>query len=129
MFIDAVCFRYGWRPANFPTNCVCRKLFTVEHALRCSFGGFPTIRHNELRNVTVNSLSQVYTNVQVDSQLQPLSSESRPNILQNSDDHARLDIFARGFWNTSHEQAFVDVGVFNPLGKEPLKPNFTQLLL
>ena len=35
----------------------------------------------------------------------------------NSDDHARLDISAKGFWNSSHEQAFVDVRVFNPLAK------------
>ena len=36
------------------------------------------------------------------------------------DEHARLDISARGFWNSSHEQAFVDVRVFNPLAKSHL---------
>ena len=47
-FIDAICFCYGWREANLPTNCVCGKPFTVEHSLSCSFGDFHTIRHNEL---------------------------------------------------------------------------------
>ena len=116
-FIDAVCFHYGWRPANLPTNRVCWKPFTVEHVLSCSFGGFPTIRHNELHDVTANLLSQVCTNIQVEPQLQPLSGESLSHCTSNIDDHARLDRFARGFWNTSHEQAFVDVRVFNPLAK------------
>ena len=62
-------FHYGWRKAHLPTNCVCGKPFTVEHALSCSYGGFPTIRHNELRNVTASLLSQVCSNVQVEPQL------------------------------------------------------------
>ena len=33
----------------------------------------------------------------------------------NFDDHARLNISAKSFWNSSHEQAFVDVRVFNLL--------------
>jgi len=93
-FLDAVCFRYGWRPTNLPTNCICGKPFTVEHALSCSFGGFPSIRHNELRDVTANLLSQVCTNVQVEPQLQPLSGESLSHRTSNTDDHARLDISA-----------------------------------
>jgi len=30
-FIDAICLRYGWRPANLPANCVCGKPLTIEH--------------------------------------------------------------------------------------------------
>ena len=29
VFIDAICFHYGWRPANLPTYCVCGKPFTT----------------------------------------------------------------------------------------------------
>ena len=68
-------------------------------------------------NVTANLLSQVCSNVQVEPQLQPLSGETLFHRTSNSDDHARLDISAKGFWNSSHEQAFVDVRVFNPLAK------------
>ena len=46
-FIDATCFRYGWRPSNLPTNFVCGKPFTVDHALSCCFAGF----HNSLYSV------------------------------------------------------------------------------
>jgi len=68
-FIDAVCLCYGWKPGNLPANCVCGKPFTIEHSLSCSFRGFSTIRHNELRDVTANLLSQVCSNVQVEPQL------------------------------------------------------------
>jgi len=37
-----------------------------------------------------------------------------------------MDISARGFWHTSHEQAFVNVRVFNPLAKSHL--NQLQIL-
>ena len=119
-FIDAVCLHYGWRPGNLPANCVCGKPFTIEHSLSCSFGGFPTIRHNELCDVTANLLSQVCSNVQVDPQLQPMSGETLFHRTSNTDEHARLDISAKGFWNSSHEQAFFDVRVFNPLAKSHL---------
>ena len=49
-----LCFaqvHYGWRTANLPTNCICGKPFTIEHSLSCSFGGFPTIRHDKLCDV------------------------------------------------------------------------------
>ena len=39
---------------------------TVEHAFSCSFGGFPTIRHNELRDITAALLSEVCHNVRTD---------------------------------------------------------------
>jgi len=43
-FRDALCLRYGWHPSNLPTQCICGKQFTIEHALSCSRGGFPSIR-------------------------------------------------------------------------------------
>ena len=35
------------------------KFVTVEHALSCPYGGFPTIRHNEVRNITAHLMSDV----------------------------------------------------------------------
>ena len=48
-FRDAIALRYGWLPSNIPSTCTCGKSFTVEHALSCPLGGFPSIRHNEIR--------------------------------------------------------------------------------
>ena len=50
-FRDALCLRYGWHPSNLPLECTCGKQFSVEHALSCSHGGFPSIRHNEINGL------------------------------------------------------------------------------
>ena len=64
--------------------------------------------------MTANLWSQVYSNVQIEPHLQPLSGETLSHRTSNSDDQARLDISAKGFWNTSHELAFFDVRVLFP---------------
>ena len=57
-FRDALCLRYGWRPSHLPSHCICGQNF-VEHALICSRGGYPSIRHNELRHITAGFLSSL----------------------------------------------------------------------
>ena len=47
-FRDAICLRYGWQPPRLPSHCICGTNFSVEHALSCSCGGFPSIRHNDI---------------------------------------------------------------------------------
>ena len=47
-FHDALALRYGWTPHRLPSNCACGASFSVEHALSCAKGGFPSIRHNEV---------------------------------------------------------------------------------
>ncbi|KAL5500248.1 hypothetical protein EMCRGX_G011773 [Ephydatia muelleri] len=51
-FRDAFALRYGWSPANAPLNCACGTHFSVEHVLSCPKGGYPSIRHNEIRDLT-----------------------------------------------------------------------------
>ena len=41
-FHDAMALCYSWIPKDFPVECTCGKHFTVEHALSCNRGGFPT---------------------------------------------------------------------------------------
>jgi len=96
-FYDAIAFCYGWRPPYLPTTCAYGKPFSIDHSLNCSFGGFPTIRHNELRDVTANLLSQVCSNVQITPHLQPLSGKILAHRTSNFDNQARLDISAKGF--------------------------------
>ncbi len=69
-FRDALCLCYGWRPPNLPSQCVCGKFFTVEHALSCPRGGFPSIRHNEIRDMTATLMSKVCHNVKIEPGLQ-----------------------------------------------------------
>ena len=109
-FRDAICLRYGWRPGSTPQTCNCGAQFSVDHAMICHMGGFPTIRHNEIRDITASLLTEVCHNVTTEPPLQPLNGETRS---ANTDDGARLDIHARGFWNASQD-AFFDVRVFYP---------------
>ena len=50
-FRDALCLRYGWTPSHLASHCVCSHPFSIDHALTCPTGGYPTIRHNELRDL------------------------------------------------------------------------------
>ena len=112
-FRDALSLRYGWKPNNMPQACNCGVKFTVDHAMICHMGGFPTIRHNEIRDITATLLTEVCSNVSTEPALQPLSGERMSNLTANTDDGARADIRARGFWNASQD-AFFDVRVFYP---------------
>ena len=77
----------------------------------CHMGGFPTIRHNEIRDITASLLTEVCNNVATEPALQPLNGESMTARSANTDDGAGADIRARGFWNRSQD-AFFDVRVF-----------------
>eukprot|EP00731_Ephydatia_muelleri_P021876 Em0014g467a len=57
-FRDAICLRYGWQPPLLPSHCICGSIYTVEHAMNCPSGGFPSIRHNEVRDLTSAFLSE-----------------------------------------------------------------------
>ena len=75
-FADALALRYGWTPSRIPISCVCGFSFTVDHILSCPRGGFPILRHNEVRDVTANLMSEVCHDVRTEPDLQPLSGES-----------------------------------------------------
>ena len=113
-FRDAICLHYGWRPSHLPAECVCGKSFSVDHALSCSQGGYTSLRHSELRDLTAKLLSETCPNVSTEPELQPLSGESLTYLASNVQDGARLDVRAEGFWGDRHQNAFFDVRVFNP---------------
>ena len=114
-FRDAICLRYGWHPSNMPLQCTCGKKFSVEHALSCSHGGYPSIRHNELRDITAELLSEVCHNVVTEPPLQPVTDEHLIHRTANREDGARLDVAADSFWGNDRQRAFFDIRVFNPL--------------
>ena len=62
-------------PLVFYQNVLCVRNFTVEHGLSCTRGGFPTLRHNHIRDITASLLSEVSTNVAMEPELQSLSGE------------------------------------------------------
>ena len=86
----------------------------MNHALSCPKGGFPSICHNEIRDLTANLLSEVCHNVLTEPHLQPISGETLTGTSANVEDGAQLEILANGFWGSHFELAFFDVRAFNP---------------
>ena len=125
-FRDALGLCYGWRPSGLPTTCVCGKNFSVEHTLNCPCDGFPSVRHNELRDITAQCLTEVCHGVGTEPPLQPLSDEPLQHSMANREDGARLDIVADGFWGGSRQRTFFDVRVFNPFAQSHCKSTLAQ---
>ena len=113
-FHDALALRYGWIPSKLPSKCDCGNSFSVEHALSCARGGFPTIRHNGIRDLTANLLTEVCNDVCIEPDLQAVTTEHLTGATANSQDGARLDISANGVWGGRLEKTYFDVRVFNP---------------
>ena len=111
-FRDALCLRYGWKIHNLPLLCACGDPFSVDHAMCCHKGGFPTLQHNEIRDWSANLLREMCPNAGIEPGLQPLSNETFQLRTTNTDHDARVDIMAEGFW-TPAQVAFFDIGVFH----------------
>ena len=108
-FRDADALRYGWTLQEILVECVCGISFTLEHALSCQRGRFPTWRHNEVRDLTAFLLSEVCANVIAEPVLQELTGESLHGA-ENRDGGARLDIAVDGFGGFKGERTYMDVG-------------------
>ena len=117
-FFDAVMIRYMWEVKRLPSKCVCGQGFSVPHAMTCTNGGYIHRRHDKIRDLFAELIDEVATEVQTEPPLQPLSGEVLPSGA-NTEDEARLDIAARGFWQEC-EMAFFDVRVFNPYARSHL---------
>ena len=112
-FRDTLTLRYGWTPARLASHCLCGDPFNVSHALSCPKGAMPIMRHNGIRDIFAQLLTEVCPNVGVEPALQPLSGERFHQRSTNTEDGARLDIRAQDFWDKSKRSTFFDVRVFN----------------
>jgi len=68
-FCEAIALHYGWSPQNLPSNCVCGKSNNVEHALSCPNGAFPSIYHNDIRDLTAELMTEVCHDVSTEPPL------------------------------------------------------------
>ena len=75
-FRDAVMLRYHWTPPACPTSCPCGHDFTIDYCISCPKGGFPSLRHNEVRDLTAMMMYEVCSNVSTKPHLQPLTGEA-----------------------------------------------------
>ena len=91
--------------------------FNVAHALHCSKGGYTHIRHDDIGDFFPNLLNEVCDDVEVDACLQTMQGETFANRNTTTDDNARLDIKANGFFDSRFSRKFFDVKVFSPYAK------------
>ena len=87
----------------------------MEHSLSCPKGGFPSIRHNEVRDTIGCWLSEVCSDVCIEPTLQPITGNTLSGATAITEDGARLDIAANGFWGGRYERTYFDVRVFSPM--------------
>ena len=125
-FRDTLCLRYGWQPKHLPSHCACGSKFTVDHALNCHRGGFPSIRHNEIRDITAHLLTEVCHGVGTEPHLQPVRDEQLFHRTANREDGARLDIVVEDFWGRDRQRTYFDVSVFNPLSRSYQNSSIAQ---
>ena len=85
----------------------------MAHAFSCPKGALPSIRHNRVRDITAQLLTNVCPNVGIEPTLQPLLGESFPLRSTNVEEVARLDIKAQNLRDNSRRSAYFDVSVFN----------------
>ena len=114
-FHDAVSLRYGWPLKRLPSVCSCGKSFTVAHALSCSTGGYPSLRHNEVRDLTASIMTEVAHQAVVEPLLEPLTGE-RMTLRSASTEATALAVPVLGsrVWGGRYECSYFDVRVFNP---------------
>ena len=111
-FRDALKLRYDWPIEDSPTRCSCGDFFNIDHAMICRQGGFIIQRHNELRDLEADLLNTVCNDVEIEPALQEIGGEIL-NSGSNTSQDARLDVHARGFWET-RRSAFFDIRVCHP---------------
>ena len=81
--------------------------------LACKKGGFVSLRHNQVRDLTIGMLTEAgCKDIVSEPQLAPLTGETFYHKTANTADDARADISCRGLWNTL-DKTFLDVRVFH----------------
>ena len=60
---------------NLPTPCPCGSKLYIQQSMSCKKGGFIHLRHNDLRGLTANMISEVCKDTEVEPKLTPLSGE------------------------------------------------------
>ena len=115
-FFELIRIRYGWQLDRLPSKCERGSTFSIDHALSCKKGGFLSLRHNQVRNLTANLLIEVCHDVCVKPQLLQLSGENPNEKMTIRSDEARVDVAVRSFWVTG-QMVFFDLRVFSPIAK------------
>ena len=101
--------RYNCALLRLPLVCEYGMKFDLTYALSCKKGGFVSLRHNNIRNITALLLKKICKDVRVEPLLQLLIGESLQHHTTREYE-VRLEVCVRGFWEAG-QAAFFDVKV------------------
>jgi len=124
-FTDAFCMRYGWKVKGIPTYCAYGETNSLDHSLIRKLGGYTSMRQNSVRDSEAQIIREVCRDVQTEPTLLPINE----NVYQrkvNTADNARLDISARGLWN-SCEKTFFDIRITHPTSQSYSGKSLTEV--
>ena len=112
-FQDSLRVRYLMQLENLPSMCPCGEKFDLTHAMKCTTGGFIHARHDNIRDMEFQLLQVVCNDVEKEPHLQKVVNKQGYEKSAITDDDARLDVRARGFWRRG-QNSFFDVRVTHP---------------
>ena len=111
-FRDSVCLRYGWPIPNTPSFCQCSKRNDVDHTLTCKKGGYVIMRHNKVRDLEAELMSEVCYDVKTEPDLIPLENNCL-GINAETGDRSKPDVSGVGVWG-SYEKTYLDILITHP---------------
>ena len=109
-FRNGIRLRYDWEIPGTARFCACGKKNSIEHILNCKLGGFVSMRHNNIRDLTASFLREVCRDVKIEPELLPIDNPGNTNQVPEKE---RADVSAVGVWS-SMERTFLDVRVTHP---------------
>ena len=92
------CLRYSWFPSNMPSNMSVGNCAWWSIHWAVPFGGFSSVQHNKLRDITAQLHIEVCHRVGTEPTLQPLSQEQLKHKAANREDGDHFDIVSERFW-------------------------------
>ena len=98
----------------------------MNHTLNCPCGSLPSLRHNNLRDITASLFKEVCHNVTTEPVLHPLSGEILHPRSAITDDNAQSDIKVDGFWGCRQQSSFFDIKIFNPIASTYCKKSLSS---
>ena len=77
--------------------------FDIQHSILCKKGDFIYVKHNDLRDLTANMMSEVCKDTKIKPKVTPLSGGEVQGKMSNKLNEAKEDIRNRGFWEQSNK--------------------------
>ena len=108
-FCDAMNLQYGKDFKGLPSKCPCRQFFNMTHALNCKTRDFIIIRHNRVRDLKVQLLTEICDDVEIEPPLQPLEGEI---INRLTGVNEKPYVRTRGYWREG-QNVFFNVRITN----------------